>query len=685
MNPLKFFSTYRRPRASGEPYCPFNFQIRRDLQGQNCQYFDSQGFPCEPGRHLFISIPSDQVPPPGYTWVGGHPPTIPENILNPEQTQSIVPTSTPIDEPAPTIQQQALIEDDAELDSYIITRGYDGFYIQPPKQRKPRRATNFLINLVAVKHKVKGETDNERQILFDVVILSTLCIRLEIPYGDLKNILSVVSDNIGETITYHSATGAFYAELQTLLREELASCPHKYEIGISGWSATPTGRYFYAEDGATPPDESIQFKTGFQFGRGTPTRVPEQVVLDACEILKLSEAPSVISVPFLFAHMGLLWGLFKAAGYPPHTLLFIEGPTGSLKTAVASLVFNFSGQPEANIPATFRDTSSSQEIKFSKYRDRVLLVDDFCPASDAASRRVMEQSLEQLVRFFGDGIARARATPSMEEIKEKRPCGLVAITGEDSAGSQSSLLRCLFLRVEKDSYDKTLLHKFQENPALWTEYLALFVEHAAPRAGDIIRYIAEKFPLYRKEGEGLLKERRLVDTYAWLAVTADILVQVLQTVVNIQAENTQKAFHDDAMRVCLASEAKAKSASPVKIFAQTLLDLFHRNQISLGDVASFEASPDEYLGAVHKGHWYLWPNEAFSAVRNAYASTGRTFPLSMTALWGALAAAGILIPTEVKSKGISRVEYGTRVSFAGRPRLLKIVPQRLQEVADSED
>ena len=81
----------------------------------------------------------------------------------------------------------------------------------------------------------------------------------------------------------------------------------------------------------------------------------------------------------------------------------------------------------------------------------------------------MEASLEQIIRFVGDGIAKSRATPTMERQPEQRPQGMIAITGEDSSGSHSSLLRCLFVQVMKDSYDKELLSSLQRHPNLWTE------------------------------------------------------------------------------------------------------------------------------------------------------------------------------------------------------------------------
>ena len=94
--------------------------------------------------------------------------------------------------------------------------------------------------------------------------------------------------------------------------------------------------------------------------------------------------------------------------------------------------------------------------------------------------------------------------------------------------------------------------------------------------------------------------------------------------------------------------------------------------------------PQAYLGAVVDGYWYLWPQETYQAVVTYFNAGGGTFPLTANALWEALSNAGILIRSKTNRKGKLCYENGTKVSFAGRPRLLKIDPARLQEVAEAE-
>lgn len=574
--------------------------------------------------------------------------------------------------------------DETELTPYQITRGSDGYYALPPKSKRPVQATNFLINPKAIKHiKTRNESDR-KSFIFQMVLPFHSTETMEIGTDELKDILSIIVKRCAEGIIYHNkALGAFDSEFQILLREKLSKCPHIFEIRYSGWVVSPSGSYCFCEDGGTAPEDNIIFRSGFAFRRGDITRTEQQIAEAGWGILKLANLET-IGVPFLFAHLGLLFHLFEAAGYSPRTLLFIEGPTGSLKTAVAALLFNFSGLPEQNIPATFRDTSASMEVKFAKYRDRVLLVDDFCPAADKASSRIMNATLEQLVRLFGDGIAKGRATPSMDEVKELKPCGLVAMTGEDSAGSQSSLLRCLFLPVVKDSFDKDLLHRYQTDPSLWTEYLAQFVKQIAPEAPAAIQYIRKRFPEYRTKAERYLSEKRLVDTFACLSITADLAVMMAQK--HMPIDNAFRInLHDAVLAVCQASELKAKTVSPVRIFSLKLLALVQQNKVHLTTASEFSSNPDQYLGFERDGFWFLWPDDTYAAVCRAYQATGKIFPKSQTALWGDLVSAGVLIPTKTRRKnGTERLEYGTKTSFGDRPRMLKLVPERLRAIAEDE-
>ena len=97
---------------------------------------------------------------------------------------------------------------------------------------------------------------------------------------------------------------------------------------------------------------------------------------------------------------------------------------------------------------------------------------------------------------------------------------------------------------------KDLLRRFQEDPSLWTEHLALFVKSLAPRAKELIQMIREKFPSYREMGSHYLKEKRSIDTFAYLSLTAEIVVQELHQLLQLDYTTCIQEFHQAILDAC---------------------------------------------------------------------------------------------------------------------------------------
>lgn len=575
-------------------------------------------------------------------------------------------------------------EVDANQQELIETA--EGYALISPKSRRQIRASNFRITDLTVIHYLKDGADfDEQAIRLNILVISGPSHRvvesLDLSKDELDSVGLKIGKKVGTAISYPRAKQSFWGKLSVLVRERLAYCSHHYVYRSSGWVLTPQNQWIYVQDGAKPPNENIRFQCGFRFGIPKPDYTTEWLVGNAWRLLHLSpREPAASLIPFLFAHLSLLWSLFEAAGYPPHVLLFIKGTTGSLKTAVASLLFNFSSDPKNNIPATFRDTSASMEVKMGIYRDRVLLADDFCPAASENSRRVLEQNLEQLVRFYGDGIAKARTNPKLEETYEKRPHGLCVITGEDSAGSYSSLLRCLFVSVTPDTYNKELLAEFQRAPSLWIGYLDRFVSFCCDYASQIIDLIREQFPILRKQAEAVITERRLVDAFADLCLAGKILLEFVSRPLGLTGESQNSILNQmeaTILEVCRRSAEESKDSDPVKVFSRYLLEGVEKQAIRLVSRREFELSPEKFDGYEENGLWHFRGNTLFSYIRKEYSGTGKQFPLTEKRLWEELYLSNILIPAASREEAGAKFEYGVKASFGARSRYIRIDPSAL--------
>ena len=730
--PFSFYVTARRTvMPPGVYYRPFSTDADKKMMppppGALYAYYDENRDPCQdPMRAIYAVYDSALPPPPGFTVLNpgindcgmllplpffSNPedakiaafcalhkfllhrtdsPGSQEGPIQTEEQQRTTVSSDLAGLPSLPPQQKGdeELQDNEEDIRYQLLAGEDGYYLKPPKNGRALRTTNYLIEVQEVRHsfvpKGDGELDSQK-ILFRVRLVdSGKVVDLELESTQLGRIVEILRQRVPEGTIFRNRT-AFVEQLDILLRTQLAQCKHTYEYCICGWMQIPQQGLVYVHDDVPTSSETIFFKSGFSFGRGPQPRNIQDVVKAGFSVLGLSNDLTLSALLFLWAHLGLMWSLFAQAGYPPHTLLYLSGVSGSLKTAVCKMLFNFTAIPELDVPASFRDTSASMEVSIDQYKDRVLLVDDFCPAANKTARRTMEQTLESLIRFYGDGNTKGRADPRMDKVYMKKARGLCVVTGEDVAGSLSSRLRCLFLHVEKTSFRGDVLKQFQEAPYLWTEYLSCFVDALPSVIPDVVERIQTVFPHYRDQAEAVLQERRLIDTYCWLAVTAQLTLEVASKLAGLDLLGQWLAQMEQAvLTTCISSEQQTTQQLPERLFAETLMTLIQRQDVRLGNRKEFEEEPRSYIGVIYKEHWYFWPQETYHAVVNYYNAGGGHFPLSATALWEALSNAGILIRSQTTRNGQVSYENGTKIPFAGRPRLLKINPARLREMAEAE-
>lgn len=704
-NPFIPFAISKRERKPGELYNPFVDLKKAEPDSSGIKYLSPLVEPCNPNEDpMYVVHPQQIAPPQGFCPINLRDSFPKRPIVEDYGSQTLaewgenvnglaVQHAEYIGQSFPELlhtSQGETKEQREEMED--ITRGRDGYYVSVGNRTASRRVTNWYVEDIETIHSRKFNNTRvveERRIAFDLVVFpenggSPNKRRIEIKYEDFDKIVSIVQKKEASAVIYRHAA-PFEVRLIIELRRKMSSCTHRYEFLTSGWVNLPNGQKAYVQDGVKPPVDFVTYHSKFSFYNGGLRRAKEEIVRSGLGVLRISRDPAVMAIMFLWALLGLLFSLFEEAGFRPSSVLFIDGVTGSMKTSVSRLIFGFSGKDGGcDDYATFRDTSSSMEVLLGRCRDRVLLVDDFCPPADGHSTSTARQSLERLIRYFGDGKARGRTTPQLEEVTEKKVNCTCVITGEDTAGSLSSLLRCLFLPVEKTTFDGEVLAQYQEQPWLWTEFLQLFTEYIAPRYDEVVKMIRQQFPELRKAAAGELQERRLADTSASLMMVSRLVLDMYADMGYTGGEEYERFFRQAILKTCKDSERRALESNPSCIFAKSLLTMLHTETVVLGSVELFAADPKRYIGAEKDGYWYLWPDRTYSAVRQFYQDSGKVFPLGDAALWRQLAADGALLPTHTKKKGVEAVEYGTKVSFAGRPRLLKFDPQKLQALAEDE-
>lgn len=341
-------------------------------------------------------------------------------------------------------------------------------------------------------------------------------IEITVPEGNLENL----ADYIGSKHPWFhlsADTPNAAALLEEYIRDKLDQVPVITVAKRPGW-IEHEGKHIYAHDNLGAM-HSFACETGEEIPID-PDMSPAEAFSSAISLLDIGS--HAVTVPLLLTSVaGTLAALFQESGYPPRFCTFLYGLSGSLKTATAEIFTGIYGKRDHN---TFRDSEAAIDVNIGKHRDRTLLVDDFRPPLASAEGKAMCQTLEHVIRLFGDDVAKMRSNSTATATHGERPRGTCIITGESISGSYSSLLRCLLVPITRGNIDGSMLRRYQEAPTLWTTNYAYFLPWVGKQWPDLVKKIQHHFPELRTSFSAVTTEPRLVDAGALLTLTGEIVL-----------------------------------------------------------------------------------------------------------------------------------------------------------------
>lgn len=385
------------------------------------------------------------------------------------------------------------------------------------------------------------------------------------------------------------------------------------------------------------------------------------------KMLFLSEDMSKTLPLLLFAHLGIMYKLFEDAGFPPRFVLFLCGQTGSLKTSVSKVFFKILKDSANDIPANFNDTMTALEIKMGNTYDDVLLVDDFRPSSMRSELARMRNNLEKLIRFYGDGIGKGRGDVTLRLRNEFKPHGVCAVTGEYIHGTASSLQRLLIINIEKNTFNRSLLKYFQDNPMYYLTHMRFFVDYLSARYDETVKYIKDNF-LPKREVNGMrLSSRRLTDASVCLELVSDILLQyaddmglVYRADIQPQSNEWKRAI----MNIAVDSEGLSIHLEPADMYCYAMMCCIREGRLKIAEDKNTMAGSDEYAGFIDKSKRLLRvrPDITIFEVRRYWGNNGRSFNVTDKAVRQELLLNNYIIG---QSDGVSE-KTAPNVNFGGR-------------------
>lgn len=410
--------------------------------------------------------------------------------------------------------------------------------------------------------------------------------------------------------------------LSAYISKMLAKTPLTYRYRKSGWNMIvfQNGQrsMFYCND-AMEQNAVFSTETGKRLDF-LPKVTQSQAFYYAVKMLALGNMTKTLPL-FLFSHIGVMYSIFEEAGFAPNFLLNIVGHTGSLKTSVSKIFFKILRDNRNDIASSFNDTATAMEIKMGNTFDEVLLIDDFRPSSNKTETSRMRNSLEKLVRYFGDGVGKSRGNPLLTLNKEFRPHGVCAITGEYLYGVPSSLLRMLIVHVNRNTFDKKLLKFYQDNPLMFPTHIRFFIDYLQANYDVLVNHIRTQFPILRDEYRTRNWESRLVQTAAWLNITAEIIFKFYAVKMKLTSpEDAERQYEQCKFAISEAvnqSNELATNTSPEKMFLSGMTKQIRDKKLLIADCKNaYKKNTELYAGFLdrEKRRLFVRPTKAFNAV-----------------------------------------------------------------------
>jgi hypothetical protein len=212
-------------------------------------------------------------------------------------------------------------------------------------------------------------------------------------------------------------------------------------------------------------------------------RLPTAAHLDGpgcavrASLLLLDAAVDRITIPLLAA-------VYRAVLGAPSFSLFVSGPSGVFKSALAAVCQQHfgAGMDAAHLPANFASTGNALEWLAFAAKDALLVVDDFAPTGGLRDAE-LEAVAERLFRAAGNRQGRHRLGRDGRVSDPRAPRGLVLATGEMVPAGQSLRARLLILEVGPGDVCRRTLSECQRagQAGLLAGAMAAFVKWMAAR------------------------------------------------------------------------------------------------------------------------------------------------------------------------------------------------------------
>lgn len=533
----------------------------------------------------------------------------------------------------------------------------DGMYYrqQTKEGYLPVKLTNFVAHITREIKMDDGESTPVRYVEVDSPSLG----RAIIPAKDFQS-LSWLLDVFGpKAITYvmNNSKAHVATAIQTLSGE----IPVETIYIHTGWRLIDNDMYFLHAGGAIGKNghrEDVTVKLNDSLA---PLTLPiprdiRKAIMASLSLLRMG--PAHVTYPLLAA----IYRAPLCEFYPATFSLFIEGDSGTFKSAVSGIAQAHFGARYAEgkgFPANWTSTPNAIEHIIFIAKDMVAVIDDFAPNGQSIDIQRLNYAADRVLRGQGNLTGRQRLTQTSTLKPEMHARGLVVSSGEDIPRGKSLRARMLVIPLQKGDISTAILSEMQQygRDGLLAESMAAYIQWLANKAQTLKNELMQRHGEIRDQNSG--NHARTPDNIASLALGLEQFLAFAVDHKVISSDET-KNYLSAALTVlqqrAISQEEEIRDEDPVVYFFDLLRSALTSGRAHLLSTAGGEPEipgacgwqqreiptsdgpqtmwqpKGDCIGWINKNDLYLAPEAAYTIIQTLARTQGKSIPINRTTL-----------------------------------------------------
>ena len=379
------------------------------------------------------------------------------------------------------------------------------------------------------------------------------------------------------------------------------------------------------------------------------------------DLLEKGFVPEHVLYPMLsIVFLTPLNHFLKSAGCEPKFITALVGRSGYGKSTLAAWLLSFFGTfHSADLPMSFHDTANSILANIYYLKDVLTCIDDFHP-SGSYQEQNMKDIAQNLSRYYGDRIGRARLNTKAELQTSRPPTGSAIITAEYTPEiSVSGCARYFTLELKEHDMNFKEFEKYASLAESGTlsgmmkAYTDWLKEKMLCDENGFLFLLKNKFLENRNQFQNrLIQENisfhnRVPEMLAHIRIGFEFLLLFLsdKTVLNNDTAEKYKSRLDEILIKNISETSEiTENENPTAKFIQKLKTLLDSGRCYVDDRNTQSMTRGKgYIGMEDSLKFYLLADAAHSEVRKLCTEQGEHFTISKNQLLRQLADEKILI------------------------------------------